>query len=921
MGFVRFKTTGYSWVHTYPAGGEWRLLFGRGTFGALINEQRLISSERLSTIAPKLHNVRRLVNSDSGLVLSRPGEPLQSLFFWGDSVEWYDWEQGRALSEGPWTALGNWGTALPAGYRSQIDALFPAPDAADGARQTYFFKGGRVLTLNWSTGVVREALIIDGPDASDSGGWAQLPEEFRRDLDHVVAYKPAPDGTRQSLLIKGTRGVLLNWKTGVLASGGLDGLGVPGLAALPEPFRTPYRPVTGRWSGSNGDQRIELRVDLEGDRPLGIVSGDLFTGDTCTDSFRTTADLIVLPGSGTYALYQSGLSWANNSARTDLYLTLPRTAVNSPEGSNAVIHLSAPGGSQSLAFSCYYSGAALRSVEMETDALAGETVFQSYDTARHDTPRDYRKRVLTIASAYAEAGIELKNAGQVNPVANTSGDDLHWSVAELHAAMTANFSLHRDAEQWRIWTFVTTRCFEAPTAVGLMFDFSGSQRQGMAVFNGKLREDNSIGNAFELFTYVHEIGHVFNLFHSFHKHLSTPPGPLGPNNGYGDLSWMNYPAYYANGDRAGAGHFWQDFPLSFTDDELRHLRHGFYRHIVPGGNIFGGNSALTHNALTSADAAHTVVLPDAAENPGLALSLGGKQIFGYGEPVMAELRLSRTGVRGDVAVTGAIGPKGERTTIVITDPYGRTRTFRPIARTCTGHGAEERTVTLTEAQPAVYESVYLGYGSDGLYFAEPGTYQVTAVHTGLDGARTVSPTRTLRVRTPLDRADQEVGELLTGDDQGTLLAFLGSDAPHLTTGNDALQELIERHGDHPLAAYARLARGANAGRHFQTIGDSGLHIRQPDITASVTQLTEAIATSSTDQNTGLDNLTLNAALRRLATVHAKAGDLERAEATLDTLVTHFHDQGVPAHVEQRIQQQADETRTRIREAAGEATTP
>lgn len=912
MGFMRIKTTSCNWAQAYPGGSEWRLLLARGTEGVLLTEQRLVSQDWFSTIVPKLSNVSRLHASDCALMLSRPGETLQSLFFWDDSHERYDWEQGKVLSQGPWGTLANWGTALPAGYRSQIDALFPAPDAAGGIQQTYFFKGARVLTLNWSTGVVRESLIAEGPDASGCAGWAQLPEDFRSGLDHVVAYKAASDGTRQSLLIKGTQGVLLNWKTGILASGALDRLGVPGLAALPESYRTLYRPVTGRWTGSSGNQRIELRVDLEGERSLGMVSGDLFTGDTWTDSFRTGAELSVAPGRSSFTLTQANLSWANNSPLTSLYITLPRFTGSGGTGNGSVL-LSAPGVTQTLNMSCYYVGPALRSVEMETDALAGVPVFQSYDTSRGNVPPGYRNRVLTVSSAYAEAGIELKNAGQVNTVANTSGEDLQWSIAELHAAMTANFSLHRDAEQWKIWTFVTTRSSDAYHAAGLMFDFFGSQRQGMAVFHDNLRDTGAIGDALELFTHVHEVGHVFNLFHSFHKHLSTPPAPLGPNNGLGDLSWMNYPGNYANGDRAGARHFWQDFPYTFTDDELRHLRHAFHRHIVPGGSDFGGDSAL----MNPAPSPEGLVLPGAPENPGLALSLGGKQFFGYGEPVMAELKLSRTGIRGDVTVAAAIGPKGERTTVLVTDPYGRTRAFRPIARACTGHGPEERTVTLTEADPAVYETAYLGYGSDGLYFAEPGTYRITAVHTGLDGARTVSPTRTLRVRTPLDRADQEVGELLSGDDQGTLLAFLGSDAPHLTSGNDALQEVIERHGDHPLTAYARLARGANAGRHFQTIGDGRLQVRPPDITESVTQLTEAITTSSADRDTGLDNLTLNAAFRRLAGVHAKAGDLERAESTLDTLTAHFHDQGVPAHVQQRIQEQADTTRARIREAAGE----
>ncbi|MER6916914.1 hypothetical protein ABT354_35160 [Streptomyces sp. NPDC000594] len=912
MAFMRYKATGFSWVLAHPAGSEWRLLFAQGMEGALVSEQQRIGGDYLTALAPQLFNFQGRGLALGAVLLSRPGENRQSLFFSGNNHYWYDWEQGRIVSEGPWAALANWGTALPAGYRSEIDALLQAPDGTGGTRQTYVFKGGRVLTLNWSTGVVREALIIDGPDASGSAGWAALPEDFRSGLDHVAPYKPAADGTRQSLLIKGGQGVLLNWKTGVLASGALDRLGVPGLAALPEHYRGSHRPVTGRWTGTLGNQRIELRVDLEGERSLGVISGDLFTGDTWTDSFRSPSDLSVVAGGSHFVVSSQNLSWANSSPWTQLTVQLPRVAANSPARTTHLA-LFVPGTGASLQLSLSYAGPGLRSVELETDALAGETAFQSYDTSRGNVPRGYRNRVLTVASAYAEAGIELKHAGQVNTVANTSGADLAWSIAELHAAMTANFSLHRDAEQWKIWTFITTRSSDAYDAAGLMFDATGSHRQGMAIFNSNLRETGLIGDSLELFTYVHELGHVFNLFHSFHKHFSTPPVPLGPNNGFGDLSWMNYPPNYAIGDRAGARHFWQDFPYSFTDDELRHLRHAFHRHIVPGGSDFGGNAAL----INPAPSPEALVLPGAPEDPGLTLSLGGKQVFGYGEPVMAELRLSRTGVTGDVTVAAAIGPKGERTTIVITDPYGRTRAFRPIARACTAHGPEERTVTLTEANPAVYETAYLGYGSDGLYFAEPGTYRVTAVHTGLDGARTVAPTRTLRVRTPLDRADQEVGELLTGDDQGTLLAFLGSDAPHLTSGNDALQEVIERHGDHPLTAYARLARGANAGRHFQTIGDGRLQIRQPDTGTAVTQLTEAITTSRTDQDTGLDNLTLNAAFRRLATVHAKAGDLERAEATLSTLTSHFHDQGVPDHVQQRIQEQADTTRAQIRETAGE----
>ncbi|MEO3973171.1 hypothetical protein [Streptomyces sp. CAU 1734] len=913
MAFMRYKTTGFSWAFAYPA-GEWKALFGRGVNGALVSRESLVASGPLTQIDAKLagrsEGYQRY--SDGALMLPVSGGSWITLFFRGDRYESYHWDRG-IQSEGPWTGLDNWGTALPAGYRSQIDALLQAPDGADGHWQTYFFKGPRVLTLHWRTGVVRESLITEGPDATGSAGWARLPADFRGDFDHVVAYRPAADGTRQSLLIKGTRGLILNWNTGVVASGALNALGVPGLAALPDPYRAPYRPVTGRWSETGADQRVELRVDLEGERSLSTISGDLFTVSGATtsysNSFRATAPAVD-QGADQYLVTGGGMQWANNSPLTRLHLTIPRVGADAP-AQRATLRLESADGVQSRVFSCAYDGAALRSVEMETDSMAGTAVFGQYDTSRGATPPGYRNRVLTLASAYAEAGVEIAGAGTANTVTDSSGWDLRWSEAELHAAMTGNFSLHRNVTQWKLWTFVATR-HTTSGVIGIMFDQIGSQRQGMAVFHGELNRYGLVGSAHELHTYVHEVGHAFNLLHAWQKGLAQPPAPLGPNSGYGELSWMNYPQNYDDGgSRAGDAHFWQDFPFRFSDDELRHLRHGFYRYIVPGGDNFVVHSA----AVTEEDFGAEAFAASVADESGLALTLGGKDSFAYGEPVTAEVRLTLTGRRGEVTVAEEIGGQSERTSFAITDPYGRTRVFRPLARICGGHGPAESTVTLDEQRPAVYASAYLGYGGEGLYFAEPGLYRITAVHHSVDGSRIVSPTRAIRVRTPLDRADQEVGELLIGDDQGALLALLGSDSPRLAAGNDALQEIIDRHGRHPLAVHARLARGANAGRHFQHIENGRIEVREPDIKEAVTQLTSAIAVSRTDRETGLDNLTLNAAMRRLARVHAKAGDLQRAEGVLNSLVGHFRDQGAPRPVQAGIRRQADALRAEVRRAA------
>jgi hypothetical protein len=109
--------------------------------------------------------------------------------------------------------------------------------------------------------------------------------------------------------------------------------------------------------------------------------------------------------------------------------------------------------------------------------------------------------------------------------------------------------------------------------------------------------------------------------------------------------------------------------------------------------------------------------------------------------------------------------------------------------------------------------------------------------------------------------------------------------------------------------YANLAHGANAGRHYQHIRDGRLQVRPPDTKQAVTQLTAAVDASTGPG--GLNNITLNAAMRRLAVVHAKAGDTTAADATLTRMVDHFRDRHVPAAVLATIQAQADTTRETI----------
>ena len=127
-------------------------------------------------------------------------------------------------------------------------------------------------------------------------------------------------------------------------------------------------------------------------------------------------------------------------------------------------------------------------------------------------------------------------------------------------------------------------------------------------------------------------------------------------------------------------------------------------------------------------------------------------------------------------------------------------------------------MTLDAENPSIYESSYIGYDkNEGVLFDSIGTYTLRGVYYALDGSRVLSNVLTMRVTPPLTDEDEKVAELLLGDDQGMLFYLLGSDSNFLQQGNDALNQVLEEHGEHPLAVYARMVKGFNASREFKML--------------------------------------------------------------------------------------------------------
>jgi hypothetical protein len=679
--------------------------------------------------------------------------------------------------------------------------------------------------------------------------------------------------------------------------------GARGLVTVPPVILK--RQVRGRYRGVALGWQLDLRVDVDGPRPTHRVSGDFFSISGGTTqyfgsfivtgvSIVTTASKVTIEGMGSF-------TWAAGAPK--VRVTIPRVPVTHAQGP-ATIQFITPPSTPGATYLCAFSSRYFRTVQWEQDSVAGTVPFVSYNTGSLPQPPGSPARILSVSKAFAEAGIALQEAGTPNVVpvsAAGPGGSPTWSDSELHNAMVNHFSLHADKAQWRVWMLVATAHDQG--ARGIMFDYSDSfQRQGAAVFYNAIQGTDAATQRAQLRTYVHELGHAFNLLHSWDKGFADPPQPLGPNGGLGDLSWMNYAWKYQPPPPAPGGEsaYWANFPFKFTDNELVHLRHGFFRSVIMGANPFAKGAAEIDPALFD---------EPLADNSGLAFELRAKEAFGYGEPVVVELKLSTTDLRGR-ETHGYLHPKDDFVTLAIRQPSGRVVIYRPMLRRCMD---EESTVRLDSEEPAIYDSAYIGFGRDGLYFDQPGQYELRAQYVAADGSRIMSPVLRLRVRAPVSAEDERVGELLMGEEQGKLLALLGSDSDELRQGREALETVLDEHSSHPLAVYAQLAKGINCGRDFKDLTpDKRLLVRKAE-PKDASKLLSAVERTSATGDGGVDNITLNMAMRRHARAEAKAGSPEKAAKVMDRMVSIFESKGLNPQVLQKVRHEAEATKQAISE--------
>jgi len=172
-----------------------------------------------------------------------------------------------------------------------------------------------------------------------------------------------------------------------------------------------------------------------------------------------------------------------------------------------------------------------REANFEFDTVSDAISVTSYNTASHpNRPASLPAETLTIESGYGHMGIKVTRSGDNIVPIPAAGANTRWSDIEMHDAMQVNWSKWANVPQWALWVLFARQHETGPSLGGIMFDDIGTaQRQGTAIFNESFVATAPAGDPAPVawvrrmlfWTAMHEIGHAFNLAHSWQKSLGT----------------------------------------------------------------------------------------------------------------------------------------------------------------------------------------------------------------------------------------------------------------------------------------------------------------------------------------------------------------------------------------------------------------
>lgn len=530
----------------------------------------------------------------------------------------------------------------------------------------------------------------------------------------------------------------------------------------------------------------ELRLDVDGSYPQMKASGQI-------SGFKVNPGFWIANLSKTGANTYEGAIWYKDGnlgliAATSVKIEVHRTVLF-PQSATVTFF---EGKTINRVRTFKYSSRYFHPINFEFDSAEGVSPILSYNTGSHpNRPASLPVENLSIATVYRRAGFDVSISGEGDtvPIA-AAGADAKWSDAEMHDAMQVHWSKFANAPQWALWTFFASLHEMGPSLGGIMFDDVGpNQRQGTSLFLDSFIKTAPAGdpaasawaNRMAFWTACHEMGHTFNLAHSWQKELPIPWIPLV--NEPEARSFMNYPFKVTGGTSA----FFANFEYRFSDAELLFLRHAPFRFVEQGNAAW-----FDHHGFQQAGA---------SLEPKFSLSLecpSSTGSFEFLEPVVVHLKLRNISDQPQL-IGDKLLASTDLMTIVIKKRGRPARELLPYAQRC----FKEDSVVLKPGAEWK-DSVFL-VGRNGWDLAEPGYYTVQA-SLNVSGEEIVSEPITVRVAPPKGYEEEYLAQDFFSDDVGRVLSFDGS--RYLGSANDTLRQVVERLPGSRAAIHSRVALAA-----------------------------------------------------------------------------------------------------------------
>jgi len=629
------------------------------------------------------------------------------------------------------------------------------------------------------------------------------------------------------------------------------------------PWPLPPIPLKPAPAGILPIRREVIRLDVDGRYPQMAVSGTI-------SGFLVGRTHWIARLSRIAPSQWAGPIWYKDGAPASFaYTAVDVIATRSPFPSGRSVKITFSGGGLPNRTVVYrFSSAYFRTVNLEFDFQAGEVADTEINTCAHPVrPASLPCENLTIPTVFQRVGCQVTtNAG--SPVPAPPGAT--WSDTEMHDAMQIHWTRFANVAQWAMWVFYGS-LHEAGTGLGgIMFDDIGpNHRQGTALFVDSFiaqppaNDPNKPAwiDRMRFWTAVHEMGHAFNLAHSWQKSLGTPWIPLA--NEPEARSFMNYPYSVAGGQAA----FFSTFEYRFSNPELLFIRH------APERFVQMGNAAwFDHHGFEEAAA---------PEEPALELELRVNREearYEFMEPVWLELKLTNTGDQPRLVDADVLD--ADSLTVILKKEGKEARQLVPFRQKC----VQPATKALMPGE-SIYGTVLASAGLNGWDVADPGTYLIqAAAHVGDEDV--VSAPFVVRIAPPISRDEEyAAGDVFT-QETARLLVFGGS--RFLEHGNDVLQEVVERFPERRIALHARVALANPLTLTYKLLvpTDDGLELdvvpAKPD---EATRLIEpALVEQATVAAESFGHIRYRGIAERVARRLAAAGAEAEATKTIDSVI-------------------------------------